>query len=316
MPRRAKVDPEQITTIYEKRASARFISKVKDHINRESLRLITNINDDMRDRIGEVLKEGEEAGRSVAATASKLLTTGLDEGIFKSARKRAYLIARTELHRSRQQAAVDVYREARIGLLKWIGIPDDGRICSECRGRHGRTFRTSDLSPADMPPIHPRCRCRLVPHDFDITITPKRGRRGKILETKISPTPKQYRYIIKVKPKKVKKSMGEKEVQRGFVMNIKKSNKNLFELKKSKNEGKLIPRRIDGSVRWTKSIGDDVWIISRLKKAEVGDTILLKGQPAKVTAVGKDGVTARSLEDNTKYNVLHENVKLLVKSIR
>lgn len=492
MPRRAKFDPSEITTIYEKRTADPYIRKIKDNINNESLRLITNISNDMRDRVGEVLKQGEEDGKSVSVTASKLLTTGLDKGVFRSARKRAYLIAKTELHRSRQRAAMDVYREAGIGLLQWIGIPEDGRICPECRGRHGRTFRTSEVSNVDLPPIHPRCRCRLVPHDFDITITPKRGREGKIMETKISPTPKEYRYIVKIKPKKrVKKSLekavpytrvrrgrmehvrgypgkrkfesdlryarsrkalnmygkkpseltadeakqvvasimdtyyplrpyvgkdqmsredflntirsvlskdiakfkevkeptivrteseilkqelledkkfvaqkvgvkpenlvyvgvqptGEenkyfhmwnieapghprhmssvvgiewessvelksekKEVRKGFIMNLKKSRKNLVSLRKSRGKGKLIPKNIDGKIRWTKAIGDALWIVTRTKKADVGDTVLIKGQVAKVTAIGEDGITARSLGGGKKYQVLHEHIKLI-----
>lgn len=399
MARRAKIDPEMITTIYEKRISGRFINRIKDHIDRESLRLITNISDDMRDRVGELLKQGEEDGKSVTAIASKLLTTGLDKGVFSSARKRAYLIAKTELHRARQRAAMDVYREADIRLLKWIGIPDDGRICRLCRERHGRTFRTADMSADDLPPIHPRCRCRLVPHDFDIKITPKRGRRGKIIETKISPTPKEYRYIVKVKPKKkVKKSlekavsytrvrMGKlehvkgygsdvlkqellddkivaskkvgvnpenltylgvqktegqkylhlwnvdkpehpqhmstitgieretkletKEVRKGFIMEMKKSRKNLVSLRKSKGKGKLIPQNVDGKIRWTKAIGDDLWIFTKTKKADIGDTVLIKGQVAKVTAIGKDGLTARSLGGDKKYQILYEHVQLI-----
>lgn len=430
MPRRPKLDPGTITTIYEKRIAPRYVEGIRNRISRESLRLITNINDDMRDRIGEVLRRGEDEGKSVSATASRLLTTGLDKGVFRSARKRAYLIAKTELHRSRQLAAMDVYREADIGLLKWIGIPDDGRICPACRERHGRTFRTADLEESQLPPIHPRCRCRVVPHDFDIKITPKREHREKVLETKISPTPKAYRYIVKVKPK-VKKSMekavsytrtkrgklehvrgygfpsmyepvhkpvyelydpqwgrtvvrtdeeilrqelledkkfvakkvgikpenltyvgvqptGEgnryfhmwnveapdhpqhmssvvgiereglikksekKEVRKGFIMNIRKSRKNLVGLRKSKDKGKLIPQNIDGKIHWTKAIGDDLWITIRTRKADVGDTVLLKGgQIAKVTAVGEDGVTARSLSGYKKYQILHENVKLI-----
>lgn len=424
MPRRAKLDPETITTIYEKRLDARNIGRITNRINRESLRLITNINDDMRDRIGELLTQGEEAGRSIPATASKLLTTGLDKGVFRSARKRAYLIAKTELHRSRQLAAMDAYHDMGINLLKWIGIPDDGRICPECRARHGRTYRRADLEEGQLPPIHPRCRCRVVPHDFDIKITPKRGRRGKIMETKISPTPKEYRYIVKTKIKKampytrtrkgklehvrgygfpsmyepvskphyeslyepqwgqtivrteaeiVKQELLEdkkfvanklkvksenlvyigvqdtgektffhlwnveepgherhmstvvgieraypvepksekKEVRKGFIMSIQKSRKNLVNLRKSKDKGKLIPQNVDGKIRWTKAIGDDLWVVTRTKKADIGDTVLIKGQIAKVTAVGKDGLTARSLSGDKKYQILHEHVKLI-----
>ncbi len=403
MARRPRFDPDTITTIYEKRMAARVINRIKDRINRESLRLITAINDDMRDRIGELLKEGEDAGRSVAATASKLLTTGLDKGVFSSARKRAYLIAKTELHRARQLAAMDAYREAHIGLLRWIGIPDDGRICPTCRDKHGRVYRTADLANEELPPIHPRCRCRVVPNDFDIKITPKREHGHKVMETKITPTPKEYRYIVKTKVKKslekalpyepqwgktvvtnedgikqellndkkfvarrfgvkpekltyigvqptgkenkyfhmwnvddpehiqhmssvvgiereglVKKSETpkvKKEVRTEYMVDMKKSRKNLVNLRKSKSKGKLIPQNINGKIRWTKSIGDDLWITVRTRKADIGDNVLVKGQIARVTAVGEDGITARSVTDQ-KFQILHEDVKLLAKAIK
>lgn len=86
-----RIDPTEVevTSIYERRPPGRFVQRVKEWINRESLNLISGITDDMRDRIAELLREGEEKGRSVAATASTLLKTGLDRGIFRSARKRA-----------------------------------------------------------------------------------------------------------------------------------------------------------------------------------------------------------------------------------
>lgn len=198
MPRTAKFDPQEITSIYEKKVAQRVRNATKARINRESLRLITNISDDMRDHIGNLLKEGEDEGRSVAATASKLLTTGLDAGVFRSARKRAWLIARTELHRSRQLAAVDIYKANNIKLVKWIVI-DDGRLCTICRPHKNRTYNIDDLSEDSLPPVHPRCRCRVIPADLKLDISVKKTRAGKVMKTKISPTPTDYKYVIKVK---------------------------------------------------------------------------------------------------------------------
>ena len=198
MPRVAKFDPKDITTIYEQKVARRVIDATKSRINRDSLKLITNISNDMRDRIGELLKEGEEAGRSVAATASKLLTTGLDKGVFRSARKRAWLIAKTELHRSRQLAAIDIYKANNIKLVKWVVIDDD-RLCPMCRPRKNKIYHIDDISEENLPPAHPRCRCRVIPSDLTLNIEVKKTRAGKVMETKISPTPKDYKYVIKFK---------------------------------------------------------------------------------------------------------------------
>ena len=197
MPK-AKLWPSKIITIYEDRVSQSVRERYMGKINRQSLHLITNINNAMKDTIGNVLRQGIEEGSSVAALGSKLLATGIDKGVFRSARRRAYLIARTELHRARQQAAMDVYRANGIKLVKWVAI-GDSRICPICQGREGRVFRIERVSEDWLPPIHPRCRCRVVPSNFDISINVKHSRRGKVVETKISPSPTDYLYIVRLK---------------------------------------------------------------------------------------------------------------------
>lgn len=196
-----KVDPSvtDVTTIYQRRVPRGFVERVKEWIDRESARLVADITDDIRSEIVNVLKRGEEEGKSVAAIASSLLTTGLDKGVFRSARKRAWLIARTELHRARQRAAIDVFRALNLRTVKWIGIPGDGRICSRCLRMHGRHFSIDELEEGLLPPIHPRCRCRVLPSAIGLELKVKKGRRAKIIETKIKPTPKDYKYVVKLK---------------------------------------------------------------------------------------------------------------------
>jgi tRNA nucleotidyltransferase (CCA-adding enzyme) len=210
MPR-LKLSPvlEKITNIYVQKVPNTVIERTKAHINRDALKLITGIGDDMKDHIATLLKEGEEQGRSISATASTLLRTGLDKGVFKSARKRAYLIARTELHRARQEAAVDIYKAADIKMVKWVGIPDDGRICEKCLALHGKNFNIDNVE--QYPPLHPRCRCRLLPADYQLDITVKKQKKGHVATLKLLPTPKDYKYVIKVK--KFKKALDVDEVK-------------------------------------------------------------------------------------------------------
>jgi SPP1 gp7 family putative phage head morphogenesis protein len=160
------------TTIYEEEVSRRVRQSQMRHINQESLRLITNINTDMRQRIEEVLKLGISKGMSVSVIASKLLPTGLDKGVFRSSRKRAWLIAKTELHRARQSAALDCYRANEISRVKLVEI-FDSKTCILCSSRNGRVYRLEDLTEEDIPPLHPRCRGRLLPENFNLSISSK-----------------------------------------------------------------------------------------------------------------------------------------------
>jgi len=195
MPR-LRIDPaiKHIANIYSDKVQKTVINATKARINQDSLKLITKIGDDMREQIAQVLREGEEQGRSIAATASKLLKTGLDKGVFSSARKRAYLIARTELHRARQRAAVDLYKAGKIRFVRWIGIPDDGRICAECKALHGKHFRLDQIEDK-LPPKHPRCRCRILPAKYQLELQPK---NAGVSEMKITPIPDDYKYVIKI----------------------------------------------------------------------------------------------------------------------
>src|SRR4030042_4392498 len=198
MPRTAKYSPEQITSIYEQNVSRSFKEATRRKLTRRSLSLITNINNSIRDNIRTILREGVAEGKSVSAIASSLMTTGLDKGIFASARKRAYLIAKTELHRARQKGAIDIYKANKINRVRWVAI-SDGRVCERCLGRNNRTYLIRELTEEDFPPIHPRCRCRLLPDNFQVSIKVKQTAAGKVMETKVYPSPQNYKYIIKVK---------------------------------------------------------------------------------------------------------------------
>ena len=196
--KKVKIKPESITSLYEQKVAQAVRQRQMSKINSNTLNLITNINSDMRDHIGQLLRDGISEGKSVAAVASKLLSSGLDKGVFRSARKRVWLIARTELHRARQAAAIDVYNANGIKMLKWIGIAD-GRLCDVCAGRHGKIYNIDSLHELDaIPPVHPRCRCRLVPAEFKLDIQVKKTKEGKVLETKIYPNPTDYLYVVKL----------------------------------------------------------------------------------------------------------------------
>lgn len=47
---------------------------------------------------------------------------------------------------------------------------DDSKVCAECRALEGTTVQISEVRnrPEFQPPIHPRCRCRLVPTAMEL----------------------------------------------------------------------------------------------------------------------------------------------------
>jgi hypothetical protein len=100
-------------------------------------------------------------------------------------------------------------------------------------------------------------------------------------------------------------------IQKGFYVGRNIAMKQLLELKKSKNVGKLIPMRDGEKVMWFKSFGKEgLW--RKVKGTPlVGGTILIKGKLSNITAIGKDGVTALQRESGNKYKVLYKDVELM-----
>jgi len=61
--RKPRFKIETITSIYEKRVPDRVKELAAKHINQESLRLISNIQSDMRKKIQKILRKGEREGQ-------------------------------------------------------------------------------------------------------------------------------------------------------------------------------------------------------------------------------------------------------------
>ena len=75
--------------------------------------------------------------------------------MFKTAQRRATLIARTETLRAHNEGRMTFYREVGVEKVQWLTAADE-RTCSECAPLDGRVFR---IVKAPMMPLHPACRC-------------------------------------------------------------------------------------------------------------------------------------------------------------
>ena len=108
--------------------------------------------------IGEVLDAARE-GLLTASEAVQVINEILDSDW------KALRIAVTEVSRASAAAAQQVYILGRVTMVRWV-TADDGRVCSRCdRNEEAGSIPLGDQFPSGpgMPPLHPNCRCAVVP---------------------------------------------------------------------------------------------------------------------------------------------------------
>lgn len=106
------------------------------------------------DRIGTALADSIEAGFS-PARAAKVITEKIGDPA------RALTIAITEQNRAMSIATIETYQDAGLEKVEWIAA-DPCDICAPNEGQVvnvGEAFDSGDTEP----PVHPNCRCALLP---------------------------------------------------------------------------------------------------------------------------------------------------------
>jgi SPP1 gp7 family putative phage head morphogenesis protein len=120
------------------------------------------IDETTRDAIRGAVSEGIRTGREIPEIAQ------LIKDVFDDAKdRRAMLIARTETLRSNNWAALQAYKEAGVEKQEWLVAPDydptdDDGECDEYDGEIvgvDEDFHDGEFGP----PLHPGCRCIVVP---------------------------------------------------------------------------------------------------------------------------------------------------------
>jgi len=145
------------------------------HIERVGLLYIRTFNelkgitDQMAQIISKLLVEGMMSGESTIRIARKLVAAingkGIGElgltdtlGRFIPARRRAEILARTEIIRAHHLATIQSYRNQGISNVKVkaeVITAGDDRVCPECASLEGRIF---ELDVAEgLIPVHPQC---------------------------------------------------------------------------------------------------------------------------------------------------------------
>jgi len=128
--------------------------KVTKKLEEETYSYLEDLTDEQNQRIVSQLKEGIERGESIPKLAKRI------QEQVEMGKGRAEMIARTETLRAFNRAAEDRYKIGGIEMFEWLTAHDE-RLCELCEELDGITF--SVTSNHERPPLHPRCRCTIVP---------------------------------------------------------------------------------------------------------------------------------------------------------
>lgn len=130
----------------------------------------------MDQQISRILSQGLADGDNPRLLARKLVSaidgTGADDlgitdslGRFIPARRRAEILARTEIIRAHHQGMIQEYMNWGVQgvtvLAEWK-TAGDHRVCERCETHEGETF-TLEVA-MNMIPLHPQCRCLALPY--------------------------------------------------------------------------------------------------------------------------------------------------------
>lgn len=149
-------------------------------LKESTLKMATNFNDETIDRLNKTLAEGIQGGEGIGDLQKRVGDVYDNIEGYRSER-----IARTETMKASNEAAVEGYKQTGFVTEKvWTVNPD---ACPECEVFDGKTVgleetflgigesysykddggneqsKTNDYDSVDVPPLHPNCRCTIVP---------------------------------------------------------------------------------------------------------------------------------------------------------
>lgn len=155
-------------------------SQILAHIKKNTLRMATNFNDATLEQLNNTLAEGIQAGEGIGELKRRVNDVYDDvEGY------RAERIARTETLKASNNATNWAYKQTGYVTSKqWTVNPDACEQCLEFDGKTvpldddflglgesysviddegNETVYTNDYDTVEEPPLHPNCRCTIIP---------------------------------------------------------------------------------------------------------------------------------------------------------
>ena len=152
--------------------------EVRKYLKENPIKFADSVNELTNEKLRATLSEGIAKGESVFNLSKRV------EVVFEEAKKsRAQMIARTETSRAMNFATLDAYKQSGLVVRKeWLTAGDE-RTCQFCNPMNGKTVAISDeyfekggsfegddggtlkfnYSNIEHPPLHPSCRCTLIP---------------------------------------------------------------------------------------------------------------------------------------------------------
>lgn len=126
---------------------------VADRITRMAAKWLLEVTETRIQRVAAILAKGGTAAELEAAVRAVLESEADGE-----------LVARTEVIRAMQAAAMEAYRAAGVSKVRWItrsGHPCKICLANEAAGPRylGEPFPSGSVAP----PEHPNCECALIP---------------------------------------------------------------------------------------------------------------------------------------------------------
>lgn len=135
-------------------SNPKVIKWIKEHVGD----LIKDLADTTKDKLRKTLAQGVSRGEKIPSLASRI------SSVYDEAKgSRAIKIARTETISSSNQGALQAYDQSGVVERKeWLA---EGDACDECLPMQGQVVKlhASFSGGVDCPPLHPNCRCTILP---------------------------------------------------------------------------------------------------------------------------------------------------------
>jgi SPP1 gp7 family putative phage head morphogenesis protein len=134
-----------------------------DFLANYQVQLLGDVSAELASSIKRTVSHGVLTGKSIPEVARDIGRVVKDKDafrragktIFRTAQRRATLIARTETLRAHNEGRKVFYRQVGITKVRWL-IADDERTCKVCRALAGKVFGVDEVKG---PPAHAACRC-------------------------------------------------------------------------------------------------------------------------------------------------------------
>jgi SPP1 gp7 family putative phage head morphogenesis protein len=145
-----------------KRTFATIDRAAIDFLANYQVQLLGDVSAELASGIKRTVTQGVLTGKSIPEVAREIGRVVQDKEafrragktVFKTAQRRATLIARTETLRAHNEGRMAFYRKVGVEKVQWL-TADDERTCPECAPLDGKVFKL-DAVPGIQ---HPACRC-------------------------------------------------------------------------------------------------------------------------------------------------------------